>query len=402
MGPADFSDPARPGYYDWVTRLAFQAADALAYAHHRGIIHRDIKPSNLLLDDDSVVWVTDFGLAKSDEEEATLTESGDFIGTLRYMSPERFRGTCDVQADVYALGASIYELLLNRPILESADRIRLIYMINNVEPASPRSLDPRIPHDLETIVLKAIENDPKARYASAKALADDLRCFLEDRPIAARRPSVLEQFVRVCRRNKGLASLILAVWLLLVAMVAGSMYAAWHFNNQEAIQRQLAGEKAQESKRAQSAESRMQRSLYSAQMYGASNALSETGGIVRECRSLGRRAGGEGGTRAGAQGLLSGPHQDVERCERNLRPIARRIWRRRFPRRDRLPDHPARRRPAKPGHIGRLDENQGHRRFTLPPGGGSKHIFRICRAGSKNEYRFYDRKDVTPACRTVD
>ncbi len=161
------------GFFRSLAQIGRQVAAGLAYAHARGIVHRDIKPSNLLLDTEGVVWITDFGLAKGDDEG--LTESGDMLGTLRYMAPERFRGEGDARADVYALGLSLYELLTLRPGFHSPDRLKLVEQIKTEEPPRPRSIDARIPRDLETIVLKAIEKEPKARYQSAEAMGEDLR-----------------------------------------------------------------------------------------------------------------------------------------------------------------------------------------------------------------------------------
>src|SRR5262245_33939361 len=144
----------RRGYYRSVAQIGLQTASALAYAHARGIIHRDIKPGNLLLDAAGNVWVTDFGLAKTGD--GGVTHTGDILGTIRYMAPERFRGQCDVRADVYALGLTLYELLALKPAYASADRLKLIDQIRQADPPTPRSLDPRIPRDLETIIVKAI------------------------------------------------------------------------------------------------------------------------------------------------------------------------------------------------------------------------------------------------------
>ena len=110
-------------------------AEALAHAHARGVIHRDIKPSNLLFDAEGVIWVTDFGLASSQDDEG-LTQTGEFLGTLRYMSPERFSGTCDARADIYALGLTLYELLAGRSAFDSSDRLELIDRIKNSDPPS--------------------------------------------------------------------------------------------------------------------------------------------------------------------------------------------------------------------------------------------------------------------------
>ena len=186
-------------------RSAGRRRRGLAYAHARGIVHRDIKPSNLLLDTDGVVWITDFGLAKAEDDG--LTATGDILGTLRYMAPERFRGEGDARADIYALGLTLYELLTLRPAFDSSDRLKLIEQIKTEEPARPRSLDGRIPRDLETIVLKAIDKDPKQRYPSAEAMAEDLRRFLADEPIQARQVSAAERYWRWARRNPAIAVL---------------------------------------------------------------------------------------------------------------------------------------------------------------------------------------------------
>src|SRR5262249_35527705 len=171
----------------------------LAYAHASGIVHRDVKPSNLLLDHSGVVWIADFGLAKG--EDRGLTHTGDILGTLRYMAPERFRGEGDARADIYALGLTLYELITLRPGFDSSDRLKLIEQIKAEEPLRPRAVDARIPRDLETIVLKAIEKDPKARYQSALALGEDLRRFLAYEPIRARQVSAVERYWRWARRN---------------------------------------------------------------------------------------------------------------------------------------------------------------------------------------------------------
>ena len=122
-------------YFLSVAQIGLQTASALSYAHARGIIHRDIKPSNLILDAAGIVWVTDFGLAKTGDQG--MTHTGDILGTIRYMSPERFRGQCDVRADVYALGLTLYELLLLKPAFESSDRLKLIDLVSKSEPPAP-------------------------------------------------------------------------------------------------------------------------------------------------------------------------------------------------------------------------------------------------------------------------
>ncbi|MEO1525613.1 MAG: protein kinase [Planctomycetota bacterium] len=207
-------------FYRSVARIGIQSSDALSYAHNRGVIHRDIKPSNLLLDRDGIVWITDFGLAKTEDADG-LTHTGDYVGTLRYMSPERFRESCDPRADVYALGVTLYELLLQRPLHDAGDRLKLIYKINEVPPVMPRQVDPDVPRDLETIVLKAIEKEVETRYQTANDLAQDLLRFLNDEPILARRVSSFEQLTRWSRRNRGLAAALAGIAFLLVVVGFG-------------------------------------------------------------------------------------------------------------------------------------------------------------------------------------
>jgi WD40 repeat protein/serine/threonine protein kinase len=212
------SDPAR-SYARSVARIGVQAAEALEYAHVQGMLHRDIKPSNLLLDAHGTVWVTDFGLAKAAEDD-DLTRTGDIVGTLRYMAPERFRGRCDARSDVYALGLALYELLALRPAFEAPDRNLLIHQITQSEPSRLRKLDPHVPRDLETVVHKAIEKDPADRYPTAGLLADDLRNWLGYQPIRARPSGPAERLLKWARRNPMLASLVSAIVLTTAALVA--------------------------------------------------------------------------------------------------------------------------------------------------------------------------------------
>jgi hypothetical protein len=211
-------------YFDSVARIGQQVASALTYAHQRGIIHRDVKPSNLLLDSSGVVWVTDFGLAKTDEEG--LTRTGDLLGTFRYMAPERFQGESDARSDVYALGLTLYELLVLRPAFTAPDRLRIMELVKEHEPPAPHALDPRIPRDLETIVLTAIAKDPKRRYQTAEQMGDDLRRFLDGQPIRARRVRLHERAWLWARRNPVVASLGAMVAGLLVAVAMVSTFSA--------------------------------------------------------------------------------------------------------------------------------------------------------------------------------
>jgi WD40 repeat protein/serine/threonine protein kinase/tetratricopeptide (TPR) repeat protein len=215
---------SQPGafYARTIALVGLRVAEALAHAHAQGILHRDIKPSNLLLDIEGNIWVTDFGLAKSDDAEA-LTEAGDIVGTVRYMAPERFRGDSGPGSDVFGLGVTLYELLTLRPAFDQGDRAHMIDHILHSDPPPPRAVDAKIPRDLETIVLKAMARDATDRYATSGALAEDLRRFLEDRTILARRSSVPERLWRWCRRNKVLAGALGATAAALVAAVVMSL-----------------------------------------------------------------------------------------------------------------------------------------------------------------------------------
>jgi serine/threonine protein kinase/WD40 repeat protein len=216
-------------YFRGVARLTVQVAEALAYAHRQGILHRDIKPSNLLLDQQGTVWVTDFGLAKAEGAD-DLTQTGDIVGTVRFMAPERFDGRSLPQSDVYGLGVTLYELLTLRQAFDDVNKARLVEKVLHEPPVPPRKLDPRIPRDLETVVLKCLAKDPAERYASAEVLAEDLRRFLADRPIHARRSSASERLWRWCRRNPVVASLLSVVAVLLVTVAAVSSILAARLN----------------------------------------------------------------------------------------------------------------------------------------------------------------------------
>jgi WD40 repeat protein len=205
-------------YWHCVARIGLQVAEALEYAHKQGILHRDVKPSNLLLDMQETVWVTDFGLAKL-EDQQNLTHTGDLLGTLRYMPPEAFDGRSDARSDVYSLGLTLYEMLAFRPAFSEIERSRLIKQVTTTEPERLHRANRAIPRDLVTIVHKAIERDARHRYLTAGELAADLRRYLDDEPIQARRIGAVEWLYRWCRRNRAVASLAGAV-LLLIATLA--------------------------------------------------------------------------------------------------------------------------------------------------------------------------------------
>ncbi len=204
-------------FYRAVARLGVQAAGALAYAHEHGTLHRDIKPSNLLLDEKGSVWIADFGLAHA-AEASQVTQAGDLTGTLRYLAPERLGGRTDERSDIYSLGLTLYELLTLQPAYGQTGRSALIHQVSQHAPAPLRSLNATIPRDIETVVLKATARQPEHRYATAAELADDLRRFVEDRPIHARRVGPAERLWRWSKRNKPVAALSATTALLLVAV----------------------------------------------------------------------------------------------------------------------------------------------------------------------------------------
>lgn len=182
-----------------LARQMAQVADALHYAHERGVVHRDIKPSNILIDDHGVAWVVDFGVARI--EGSNLTGQGDLLGTIRYMPPERFSGIGDARGDIYSLGVTLFEAIAGRPAFEEASPTELMGAITGRDVPRLRSLVPGLSKDLETIVAKAAAQAPSERYASAAELAVDLLSYAERRPIVARRPPLHERAGRWVRRH---------------------------------------------------------------------------------------------------------------------------------------------------------------------------------------------------------
>ncbi len=210
---------------DRAARYVRQIAEAIHYAHGQGTLHRDLKPSNVLIDTTDGVRVTDFGLAKRIEDDSSLTATGQVLGTPSYMPPEQAAGQLDQvkeTADVYALGAILYELLTDRPPFKADTPLDTLTQVRDNEPAGPRLLNPKISRDLETICLKAMAKEPSRRYPTADALAADLRRYLNREPIQARPVGASERLWRWCRRNPLVASLTtaVAVSLLLGAGIA--------------------------------------------------------------------------------------------------------------------------------------------------------------------------------------
>jgi WD40 repeat protein len=268
VGPVEFIVSAYcpgPTLADWLRKrtepipfrdaagLIAVLADAVAHAHARGVLHRDLKPANILLSTNNanqhepcgsticaysgdswmnlVPKITDFGLAKQlDSTGEAPTRTGMILGTVNYMAPEQAAGRSEaigIGADIYALGAMLYELLTSRPPLMGETDLETLGLLQKVDPVTPSRLRPRTPRDLETICLTCLHKEPHRRYASAAELRDDLHRYLEDRPIHARRVSRVEIAGRWCRRNPALATACLFAAAALIGVVVLSLSLAY-------------------------------------------------------------------------------------------------------------------------------------------------------------------------------
>jgi tetratricopeptide (TPR) repeat protein len=223
--PMPDSSTSIPGvsgnYFDAVARIMAEVGEALEHAHQRGVIHRDIKPSNLILAPDGRTWVTDFGLARL-QEQPGMTATGEFLGTPRYMSPEQIapgKTPLDHRSDIFSLGATLYELLTWQPPFTGAGREEVLLQILEAEPPPPRRLNKKVPVDLDTICLKALEKEPARRYQSAGDFARDLRRYLAGLAISARRAGPVEKAAKWVRRRRALAAVVSVA--LLLALTAG-------------------------------------------------------------------------------------------------------------------------------------------------------------------------------------
>jgi hypothetical protein len=213
-------------------------AQAMHSAHQRGIIHRDLKPSNVLITDDNIPKITDFGLARQGQSE--LTAAGAVMGTPSYMAPEQALGQLDrigPASDVYALGAVLYELLTGRAPFRGATIPATLQQVTHNDPVAPRRLQPGIPRDLETICLKCLQKDPARRFDSARSLAEDLQRFMRHEPIHARPTGWLERLGKWGRREPKVASLVAAVLIVIVTSFLVLLY-AWQAERRERLSKE--------------------------------------------------------------------------------------------------------------------------------------------------------------------
>jgi eukaryotic-like serine/threonine-protein kinase len=239
-------------------------ARAIDYAHQRGIIHRDLKPSNILIDTTDQPRITDFGLAKHLDGSQQMTVTGQALGSPSYMAPEQAsaeRGKLNRLTDVYGLGAVLYHLVTGRPPFVGPTMADTIHQVLNSEPACPRLLNPLVPRDLETMILKCIEKEPARRYASAGEVAEELDRFLKDEPIRAHPIGPMGKAWRWCRRKPALAAMLVLLLVLLLVLGIGSPIAAYRIDQA----RQTAEQEGRNARR----------NLYFAQIRLAERALAD-------------------------------------------------------------------------------------------------------------------------------
>jgi predicted Zn-dependent protease len=268
------------GYFDTVARLVADVAGALEYAHRVGVIHRDMKPSNLLLSPAGRLSINDFGLARMLEQPG-MTMTGEFVGTPAYMSPEQItagRTPLDHRTDIYSLGATLYELLTLHPPFTGERRDQVLAQILHKEPKAPRKMNPKVPVDLETICLKALEKDPDRRYQTAGALAEDLHRYVNRFAISARRAGPVQRLVKWARRRPAVA-VSLGCLLIAVGVALSLAYWAFHEKQQRLLEQEHARLELLEEK------------LRNAYQVASSGDLKRTDEAIKEIEALGASTG---------------------------------------------------------------------------------------------------------------
>lgn len=210
-------------YHRKIAQWGIQAAEALAHAHSKQMLHRDVKPSNFLIDEHDQLWLSDFGLAKV-IDDTELTKTGEVIGTLRYLAPERLTTEATTQGDIFSLGATLYECLTLEPIYPASDRVQLMEQINRCRITPLRQVKPLASKDLAIILHTAMEKNPQDRYQHAQELADDLRRYLNGEPILARNVSRFYRLRKFVSQNRKLVATAAAIVFLLLAGIVGTSW----------------------------------------------------------------------------------------------------------------------------------------------------------------------------------